>query len=190
MLAKHLPSIRFTLVILLILLSTGCSTSSVVSKSPPSNNTYKLKTVKVSWIEKSSIPINIGIRRHKYFSDPNFSFFEKEINAKKRFAQLWNLFHRTITSQMKEQLALNGVTDGNEAFLQITPVSAEVYYGKMDGINQKFIIRASISDSISDRELWYVEVSMTEDFDETDQMMVDAYTAILMKELKSAGWLN
>lgn len=174
---------KFIILILMVELLTGCASSSVVSRSDPSSNTYNLTSAKVTWVKKSTIPITLGVKRFT-------SYVDQELTAKKKFSQLLSLFQQRVSSQVSEQLALNNVGDGNEVFLQIAPVSAEMYYGKMNGISQKFVVRASISDAVSIDELWYITVSLTEDFDETDQMILDNYVAILMTELKSAGWIR
>jgi hypothetical protein len=92
------------------------------------------------------------------------ALFQHEQAAHQKVSQLWHSFQTFITAQVNEQLTLNGLADGEEVLIEITPVSVEAYFGKNEGISQKFLVRTSINDPESNCELWYATISVLQDF--------------------------
>lgn len=175
---------KYLLLVLVTLLFTGCATSTVVSRSAPSIDTHKLGSANVIWVERKSIPILMKSRDYTSGRD------RLELIAQKRIGQVLGLFGRSVATKFGEQLALNNVINGNEVSIQIVPVSTEIYFGHLNATSPKLVLHATIIDTVTERDLWYLTAEVMEDFDEPDQMLLDNYISLLIKELKSSGWIN
>lgn len=172
----------FALVLISIFVS-GCAGVRVFPITNDTNAANNLKTAHVVWLDKSTrtfIIIRFGQGYKPTISDSD------NIEARQSMEPLMLLFQKSGVEKVKARLSQNGVIDGDEVVLELYTSGASF---DVDG-KRNIDVLASIKKKESAKVVWSVMISSYGPHSVKDEVIFENFISMLVKELKSAGWLK
>jgi hypothetical protein len=144
-------------------------------------------SAKVIWVENKSFKYEISKHTGAAYTEINEA---DKIAARPIMEHLLSEFRQSVVEQVKDQLAHEGVMQGEDVILEIGAEKGNVGIFGSSPSGRSLTVRVSIRDKSSGKVTWAVSIVVFGPAKDQDQERVNLFTNKLMAELKTAKLLE